>query len=93
MMQQYLEQAKGVLMEAFGVSAEQAGELFQTWARQCKRPPEVVAEVFVNQVWQGDEPCSDRTVARILEHSLRNLPDFVCPPHAVRPSRPHIPRR
>jgi hypothetical protein len=64
-------------MESFGVSKEQADELLHTWARQCKRSPEAVAEVFVHQVWQGEETCQDRNVARALEHALRNLPEMV----------------
>ncbi|TDD26769.1 ANTAR domain-containing protein [Kribbella turkmenica] len=71
------EQAKGVLMESFGVSAQQADALFHAWARQCERSPELVAEVFFRQVWRGEETCSDRAVARALEHALRHLPEVV----------------
>ncbi|GAA1556423.1 hypothetical protein GCM10009789_07210 [Kribbella sancticallisti] len=72
-----VEQAKGLLMELFGVSGEQADELLDAWARRCKRSPELVAEVFVCQVWQGDDSRTDRNVARALEHALRNLPHAV----------------
>ncbi|ADB30251.1 hypothetical protein Kfla_1147 [Kribbella flavida DSM 17836] len=70
-----VEQAKGVLMESFGVSARQAGELVHGWARQCDCPPDEVADIFIHQVWQGDRTCSDRAVARLLEDALRNLPE------------------
>jgi hypothetical protein len=64
-----LEQAKGVLMESFGVSKEQADEVLHTWGRQRKRTPEAVAEVSVHQVWQGEETCPDRNVAPALERN------------------------
>jgi hypothetical protein len=69
-----VEQAKGLLMEWFGVSTEQAGGVIRAWARQCGRPPEVVADVFVRQIWQGDATACDRAVARALENALRDLP-------------------
>jgi len=72
-----VERAKGVLMEWFGVSLEQAGQLLQAWARQCTRSTEAVAEVLVHQVWEGDDTCCDRTVARTLEQALRDLPRVV----------------
>jgi hypothetical protein len=69
-----VEQAEGLLMEWFGVSADQAGGVIRAWARRCGRPPEVVADVFVRQIWQGDGAACDRVVARALEHALRDLP-------------------
>jgi hypothetical protein len=72
-----VEQAKGVLMESFGVSAGQAGKLVDAWARECGRSPEVVAEVLVHQIWEGDDACCDHLVARALERALRDLPRFV----------------
>ena len=70
-------QATDVLMDSFGVSAVQADELLYACARQCDRSPEAVAEVFVRQVWYGDETPGDRFVARALEQALRNLPQLV----------------
>jgi hypothetical protein len=69
-----VEQAKGLLMEWFGVSADRADDVIRAWAGRCGRPPEVVAEVFVRQIWQGDATGCDRAVARALEHALRDLP-------------------
>ncbi|ONI73946.1 hypothetical protein BWI15_11155 [Kribbella sp. ALI-6-A] len=69
-----VEQAKGLLMEWFGVSAEQAGDVIRAWASRCGRPPQVVADVFVRQIWQGDATACDRAVARALEDALRDLP-------------------
>jgi hypothetical protein len=69
-----VEQAVGVLMEEFGVSAAQAREFLQASAGVCGRPAELVAEVFVHQVWNGDDTYCDRDVARTLERALRDLP-------------------
>jgi predicted TIM-barrel enzyme len=69
-----VDQAVGVLMEEFGVSAGQAREFLQASAGVCGRPVELVAEVFVHQVWTGDDTYCDRNVARTLERALRDLP-------------------
>jgi hypothetical protein len=77
-----LEQAKGLLMECFGVTATQAEALITTWARDCHRSPTAVAQVLVYQVWQGDETYADTSVARTVEHALRVLPDELTSPVA-----------
>jgi hypothetical protein len=69
-----VEQAVGVLMESFGVDASQARDFIEHSAAASGRPAELVAEVFVHQIWEGDDTCCDRNVARTLERALRDLP-------------------
>jgi hypothetical protein len=71
------EQATQLLIEWFGVTAQQADALIATWARDCHRSPQAVAEVLVHQVWHGDHSYFDPAVARTLENALRNLPELV----------------
>jgi hypothetical protein len=82
-----VEQAKGVLMESFELSADQAGELLTAWSRLCERPPEFVAEVFVHQIWNGDDACCNRPVARALESAVRDLPRTVATTQGTEPLR------
>jgi hypothetical protein len=70
------DQAKHVLMDSFGVSSDQADDLLRHWARACHRSTETVAQVLVHQIWAGDTLTCDRTVARVLEDALRNLPEM-----------------
>ncbi len=69
-----VEQAVGVLMESVGMNATQARGLIEHSAGACGRPAELVAEVFVHQIWEGDDTYCDRDVARTLERALRDLP-------------------
>ncbi|GAA1520581.1 hypothetical protein GCM10009741_21620 [Kribbella lupini] len=90
-----VEEAVGVLMESFGVSASRAREFIEASAGDCGRPSELVAEVFVHQVWMGDDTCCDRAVARTLERALRDLPRTGSPvalgaaPYGVPTDTPH----
>lgn len=69
--------AKGVLMESFGVSADQADEVIRAWSGLCECPVDRVAQVFVHQIWNGDDNCCDSAVARAIEDALRDLPQVV----------------
>jgi ANTAR domain len=72
-----VERAKGVLMESFGVSADQADEAIRAWSGLCECPVDRVARVFVDQIWNGNDDCCDRAVARALEDAVRDLPQIV----------------
>jgi hypothetical protein len=78
----YLEKATGLLMDWYGVTAAQAETLIINWAYECRRSPEAVARVLVHQIWLGDEAYAERTLARTLEHALRNLPGVLPRPAA-----------
>lgn len=69
-----VDEAVSVLMGCFGIDATEAETILRRWSADNHSSVVTVAHVLVHQVWRGDEPPSDRRLARAVEEQLRRLP-------------------
>jgi len=69
-----VDRAKAVLMSAYDLDAATAAGLLLTWAAQRRVTPGTVAEVLMNEIWQGRRTMTEPDLARWLERCLRSLP-------------------
>lgn len=66
-----VEQAKGVLMLQYGVSAYESLAALARWAREAEVTISDLARALVKGVCQGRDEPDDRFLVRWLEHRLR----------------------
>jgi hypothetical protein len=75
-----LEQAKGVLIFRYSISADAAHSLLELWAAQTDASVDDVAHAVVHEICQGDHTVpTDPSLLRWLEERLRHeFPGVEC---------------
>lgn len=75
-----VEQAKGVLIFRYAISAEASHSLLELWAAQTDASVDDVAHAVVHEICQGDHTVpADPTLVRWLEERLRHeFPGIEC---------------